>query len=271
MELSFEQTREFFWISTVLYTVAFFFALKCIVSKKTYLRGLFYTLIGLGVLSQTIAIYFRGMLVGTFPLTNVLETLQAMSWVAMMLIVLMQLNFRMRYLGFFGSALASGLGMLSLVFNQFDVHNVAGGFNDNFWIKYHVISAIFAYGLFGLLALTSLMYVMQDYALAQKKHGGFSSRLPSLSQLDSVNRKLLFTGVLILTVSVAMGTLIWITDKENLGVAKLMAAWMVWACYTILLILRSSKRFSIRLCTWWAIGFFIIAMVSLWPVRGLCG
>lgn len=268
MDLSTIDTLFFLWFGAILYTTAFLFALGNLISDRPYLRSLFYSLLTSGFIFQGLALYSRGIQLSTFPVTTPLEILQIISWSLVLLVLIVQMLFQLKLLGFFGSALASIISVVSLIvpaFNQaYDTSNML----NNPWIEFHAVLAIFAYGAFGILAIVSLMYILQDYGLTQKHYGGLFALLPSLQQLNDISHKLLIIGFTALSLGVAMGTLSWLSHFGDVFMGKILSVWGLWFCYLSVLLLKSKKQWHPRFSSWACLALFLFAILSLWFLKG---
>src|SRR4029077_491765 len=94
-------------------------------------------------------------------------------------------------LGYFPACLAAALTLVSLGIPAWDAALRTHIFGGNQWIELHAALAVFSYGIFGLLALTALMFLLRNYSLKTKHLGGWFSFLPSILDLDHISVRLL--------------------------------------------------------------------------------
>jgi ABC-type uncharacterized transport system permease subunit len=175
-------------------------------------------------------------------------------------------RFRNSLLGYFTSSLAATLTLVSLAIPSWDATQRTHIFGSNPWIELHAALAVFSYGVFGLLALTSILFLLRNHSLKSKHLGGWFSFLPSILDLDHIGVRLLVAGVTILAISLGVGSVYWVRDMSSVNVAKLLVTFAVWAAYAVALGLRLrgillAKRFS-----WACLALFIAALLSLGPV-----
>jgi ABC-type uncharacterized transport system permease subunit len=138
----------------------------------------------------------------------------------------------------------------------------------NPWVEFHASLAVFAYAVFALLALVSLMYILQDFALSRKRIGGLFERLPALSQLDSASERLLLVGVVVMTIATLLGTLTWLGSANLVGLSSLLPAWAIWLGYLVLFIGRIRTWVTHVQMAWAGLILFVVAVLALWPVLG---
>lgn len=272
MDITLIYTRTLASIASGFYVISFLIALLSSLKGRPYLRPLFYISLITGLSFQSAGLYFRGLLLSSFPLTNIFEILQVTAWCTTFLIIIIQLGSRLRSLGLFGSAFVSLFTILSLSISNFDSHKPIANLvelskRSNPWIEIHAALAIFAYSIFGLLAITSLMFLLQNYSLTHKRFSGLFQLLPSLKQLNSISHILLSIGVISLALSVILGTLTWLSPNSHVAASKIICAWILFITYLNILTLQQKQRCLPRTIAWACIILFLFAMLTLWPVH----
>ncbi len=257
---------EFLWAAAGLYTVGFAFALAAAARGREHGRPVFYALIVAGFLAQSAGLYLRGLETHSLPVANAFELVQALAWVAIFLKLILRATLHTKLLGLFAAGLAAGLSTASLMLPS--ARSAAAGVaaSGNPWVEFHVALAVFSYGVFGLLAATALMYLLQRHGLTRKRFTGIFRLLPSLAELDSLNRQLLLVGAWALSVAVGLGVLDWIEQPGGVSVAKLVVTIGVWLGYVVVGWLRWRNRLVATHYAWSCVGLFALAVFSLWPV-----
>lgn len=225
-----------------------------------------YALIALGYLVQLVGLGIRGRAVGGCPLGNQFEIYQFTAWSAITLYLVVGVTFRNSLLGYFTSSLAAALTLVSLSIPGWDATQRTHIFGSNPWIELHAALAVFSYGVFGLLALTSILYLLRNYSLQSKHLGGLFSFLPSIRDLDQIGVRLLGAGVVILATSLAVGSVYWLRDTSTVNVAKLLITFGVWLAYAMAFGLRLRGVLLARRFSWACLALFIAALLSLGPV-----
>jgi HemX protein len=223
-------------------------------------------IIALGYVCQVIGLYARGRVVGGCPLGNTFEILQFTAWSAISLYLVVGVTFRVSLLGYFTSCLAAVLTLSSLAIPAWDATRRAKIFGGNPWIELHAALALFSYGVFALLALTALMLVFRLYSLHSKRLGGWFSFLPPVVELDHISYRLLLTGVILMTASLAGGAVYWIRDPSTVNVVKLLTTVGVWVAYAVALLLRQQGKLLAQRFAWTCLALFAAALISLGPV-----
>jgi HemX protein len=177
-------------------------------------------------------------------------------------------TFRSSILGYFSSSLGAALTLVSLSIPAWDAVRRTHIFGGNPWIELHAALAIFSYGVFGLMALTSGLFLLRHFSLKSKHLGGWFSFLPSIIDLDHIEVRLLGTGAALLTLALAFGSVYWSRDTATVGHVKLAATVAVWAASLIALCLRVMGRLLARRFAWACLALFAAALLSLQAVDG---
>jgi len=225
-----------------------------------------FALIVVGYVLQLFGLGERGRAVGGCPLGNTFEIFQFTAWSGITLYLVVGVTFRSSLLGYFTSCLAAALTLVSLAAPGWDATRRAHIFGGNPLIELHAALALFSYGVFGLLALTSTMFLLRNFSLKSKQIGGWFSFLPSILDLDHIGVRLLGAGVAILGASLAVGSAYWLRDTASVSVTKLLVTVGVWVAYAAVLALRLTGRLLAKRFSWTCLTLFAIALLSLGPV-----
>jgi len=264
--MEFWQDRALMGTGCILYGLAFVYAFVAVVRRWEHRNFIFLALLAGGFTFQSFGLYVRGLELGSFPLTNTFEVFQVIAWCAVGLNFALRQLFKLRLLNFFSSAFAFGLAFISLGVGAWDNASPPPTITGSPWVEFHAALAVLSYGIFAVLALTSLMYLMQDRALTEKRTGRWFSLLPAIRQLETVNIKLIGLGVSLLTVSVAIGALNWMQAPGAVGLVKLVIAVAVWLAYLVVMILRRRRKLLARRFAQVCVVLFVVALISLWPL-----
>jgi ABC-type uncharacterized transport system permease subunit len=253
-------------LAAIVYLLAFLYGLTSIGLKKPYSRPLVFTLIVVGFILQTIGLNQRGAEIKACPLGNLFEIGQFMAWSLVVLYFIVGPIFQLRTIGIFAAGLAALLSGGTLLVPSWDTPYPPGIFGGNHWIELHAALAIFSYGVFAIVALVSAMYLIQQYGLKKKHFKGIYQYLPSVQQLDTIAYRLLLTGTIVLSASLAFGSFFWIENLNSVPLVKLSMTCLVWAGYLSVVALRTQRRFATKRQAIISIVLFLLALASLGPV-----
>ena len=261
--------RALLWLAALLYLAGFATGCIALVRERQSLstRLALNVLLAVGLLMQTVGLHIRGMAVGGCPLGNKLEIVQFVAWSGIVLYFVVGPAFRVSLLGLFTAGYAAILAILSLMIPAWDAVRGERLFGNNSWIELHAALAVFSYGAFGLLALTSLMHLLQNWSLKQKQLNNIFWFLPSVVQLDQINFRLMLAGEALLTFSLGVGAAWWLRDIASVNTPKLAITIAVWLAYGIALGLRWRHRLVSVRFAWVCLVMFGLALLALGPVN----
>ena len=255
--------RQWLWCAAGLYAAGLVLGTISLVRGQRTSGVLIYCLILVGYVLQFIGLGVRGRSTGGCPLGNQFEIFQFTAWSAITLYLVVGVTFRSSVLGFFTSCLGAALTFVSLSIPAWDAVRRTHIFGGNPWIELHAALAIFSYGVFGLLALTSGLFLLRHFSLKSKRLGGWFSFLPSILDLDHIEMRLLAAGFGLLTLALAFGSVYWTRDMASVDHAKLAATVAVWAGAAAALLLRSIGRLLAMRFAWTCLALFVAALLSL--------
>ncbi len=259
--------RQWLWFAAAGYLAGFALGTAALLRGRRHSRVAMLATLAAGFALQTLGLALRGRMVKGCPLGNTFELFQFTAWSSASLFLVIGPTFRVSLLGYFTAMLAAVLTLVSLVIPAWDSALRTHVFGANPWIELHAALAVFSYGVFGLLALTSAMFLLRNYSLKSKHVGGWFSFLPSILDLDHIGVRLLGVGVALLTVSVALGAVYWLPHFETVDTLKVLATVAVWLAYVAALGLRLGGALPARRLAWACVALFGAALLSLAPVN----
>ena len=258
--------RNWLWLASVCYLAGLLLGTVALLRARRQPRLTIYVLVAAGFLLQTLGLYLRGLAVKGCPIGNLFEIFQFTAWSAISLYLVVGATFRLSLLGYFTSCLSTVLTLVSLAMPAWDATRHVAAFGGHAWVEFHAALALFSYGVFALLALTSAMYLLQTYSLKHKHLHGLFSFLPSIFELDLISVRLLVAGVVLMTWSLGIGAIHWVEDLSSVDTPKLVTAG-VWLAYLVALILRLRGRLVSQRLAWACVALFALALLSLGPVN----
>jgi len=258
-----------FQVSCVTYVLSaavyFFFFVSEKKKARDFARWIFFG----AAVAHTLNIIFRYIEAGHTPITSHHETISFFAWAT----AWCYLSFRWRYtvknLGTFVSLLVVIL-MLIAAFSSRAIIPLAPVF-QSFWLPVHASIALVSYAFLALSFLGSIMYLLQEREIKQKRFGLFFSRLPSLESLDKLNHHCLSVGFTLLTMGLITGVLwakqawgtYWRWDPKE--------AWslITWFLYAGVMHQRFTVGWRGKRVALICIVAFLSAMFTLWGVSFL--
>lgn len=259
--------RNWLWLAAMCYLATFALGTFALARGRPTPRLETLLALAVGYLAQTAGLAVRGRTVQGCPLGNTFELFQFTAWSSATLYLVIGATFRVSLLGYFTAMLSAVLTLVSLAIPAWDTGPRVHLFGNNPWIELHAALALFSYGVFGLLALTSGMFLLRNYSLKSKHVGGWFAFLPSILELDHISVRLLGAGVAILTASLAVGATWWLPHPQTVDTAKLLSTVAVWAAYAVALGLRLTEKLPARRLAWACAVLFGAALLSLFLVN----
>jgi HemX protein len=255
--------RQWLWCAAGFYTAGLLLGTVSLLRGRRTSGVLITCAILAGYVLQFVGLGIRGHATGGCPLGNRFEIVQFMAWSAITLYLVVGVTFRSSVLGYFTACLGAALTLLSLSLPEWDAVRRTHIFGGNPWIELHAALAIFSYGVFGLMALTSGLFLLRHFSLKSKQLGGWFSFLPSIIDLDHIEVRLLGTGAALLTLALVFGSVYWSRDTATVGHVKLAATLGVWAAALCALALRLTGRLISKRFAWTCLALFAAALLSL--------
>jgi ABC-type uncharacterized transport system permease subunit len=255
--------RTWLWAAAGFYLAGFVMGTWSLLRTGRPAGGRTNFLIAVGYMFQLIGLGIRGKAVAGCPLGNTFEIFQFTAWSATTLYFMIGVTFRLSLLGYFTSCLSAALTLVSLLAPGWDATRRAHIFGGNALVEFHAAIALFSYGVFALLALTSLMFLLRHFSLKSKQLGGLFSFLPSILDLDHIGLRLLVAGVSLLGLSLAMGLIFWARGVAAVDAGKFIAPIIVWTAYGTALGLRLRGRLLSKRFAWTCLILFPVALLSL--------
>jgi HemX protein len=255
--------RTWLWGAAAFYFAGFALGTIALLRQGRPSGSATYALIAIGYILHLVGLGMRGRAVGGCPLGNQLEIFQFIAWSAITLYLVVGVTFRNSLLGYFTSALTTALTLISLAIPGWDATQRTHIFGSNPWIELHAALAVFSYGVFGLLALTSIMFLLRIYSLKSKHLGGWFSFLPAIFDLDHIGVRLLGAGVAILTAALGVIALHYLRDVSSADVLKILSTTLVWIAYAVVFILRLRGRLIAKRFAWACLVLFAAAILSI--------
>ncbi len=254
--------RLFLLLATVAFLVAMVRAIVGI-RRGTWKTGgtgqLLTMALGFGL--QTGAVFLRGEEVGQCPMKSVSDILVFIAWSVVLLYFLVGSAYRVSLLGVFTAPLVAGMHILAFsVPNAFPTYPPKVKIDP--YVEMHAALALVSYAAFALACITGVMYLLQERFLKRHHISGLFYRLPPIQGLAKAIQRLVWLGVILLTISLAISFKL----QTPITQSKLVLAWIVWGLYSVIGVIIWRHALSPRQTAWLAAVGFVIPFLSLWLV-----
>jgi cytochrome c-type biogenesis protein CcsB len=199
--------------------------------RESYYRYGTWVMTG-GLAAHTLALIQRAWLVGYLPVATFGNALLVFDWALVAAFLVLNWRYPIKVLGALVAPLAALMVSGTLILPQ--PHGVLSPLLQGFWLTVHICLTLLGFAALGLAGLGGILYLIQERQIKGKQFGFFYHRLPSLSQLDTLNYWCLTIGFPLLTGGIITGSLyaqhtlgrFWNWDpKEILTII----AWLIYA------------------------------------------
>jgi len=218
-----------------------------------------------GFLVHTAALAVHFFQTGYPGVTQFREALSFYTWLMVAGYLLVQLKYRLTVLGSIIAPLALLMTLAAFAFGTGPEQLPPG--LKTYWLPVHVTFAFLGNAVFALAFGVSLIYLLQESYLKQKKMTSLMKRFPSLEALDRLNYVLLVWGFPLMTLGILTGSIwagshwgnYWSWDPRQIS------SGMTWLFYGALLHgrfttgLRGKKAALLTM-----VGFCVVLSYFLW-------
>jgi ABC-type uncharacterized transport system permease subunit len=199
----------------------------------------------------------RGEMRGACPLRSIAEISVFLAWSLTLFYLLVGPVYRISLLGVFTAPVVVIFQGFALLPGRL-VTNPEKVLNTSFWGETHSAMSVLAYGALALAAVAGVMFLVLDRQL--KEHhlkGGLFRNLPPVPELLVSLERLLWLGMVLLTVGVVAGVLMPLGED---AMAHLIAAMGVWLGYVVLMVTKRVRGITGRRFALGAVALFVLSL-----------
>jgi len=198
--------RFFFTLALLVYSISFAGFFVHLLTLKKQAKKCSLAVLATGFVLHGAAIISRWVEAGYPPFVGFHEALSLVAFFLAGLYLLLEMKYRLKTIGAFvtpiilvtmGAAAAQPRTIVPL---PPVLHSI--------WLPVHALICFIAYAVFALAYCISVMYLIQEHNIKNKRLGALFKRLPSLDALDVMNERCLKLGFPLLTMGIATGS-IW--------------------------------------------------------------
>jgi cytochrome c-type biogenesis protein CcsB len=229
--------------------------------RESYYRAGVWVMAG-GLAVHTLALIQRVWLYGALPAATFGEALLLFAWALAAAFLLLIWRFPIKVLGAMVAPLAALMVCGTLILPQ--RHGALSPLLQGFWLTFHICLTLTGYAALALAGLGGILYLIQERQIKGKQFGFFYRRLPSLSQLDTLNYWCLTIGFPLLTGGIISGSLY---AQHTLGRffswdPKEILTLIAWLIYAVLLHERLAVGWRGRRAALLAICGFLVLVCT---------
>ena len=261
------------YISLIFYILAFLHILLFFLWGTKIIEKLFNVLIGLGIVFNIADFILRIYHYKTLPTSSLNDVFLLVSICFGITYFILYAKYKKPMIGMFISPFLVLLGILLLFFEA--PENVPTyGVVDSIWRYVHLPFVALGTTFLVAAVLSSIMYLLLEYQLKNKKFGTVFHRFPPLDAIGKINDTSLVIGFYLFTVGATLGFL-WLVEENlelELSSPKIIFSVLTWFLYGALIYLKRNKPLSPhRTAQWIIIGFLLILASYVGVVKVMLG
>jgi ABC-type transport system involved in cytochrome c biogenesis permease subunit len=249
------------WIAYLLYAGAFAVFVVQFLTKSPTLTRVGLWVAAFGLVSQTLAIIFRGLSAGHVPFVGAYESLVLVSWAVVLVWHVLESFTKIRAVGLF--VLPVALVLLTAALIKYDAPGGLTPALRSDIVVLHVTVMIIAIGCLYVAGGAAVLYLIEVSLLRRHHADGVLGRLPSLGTLE----KLVYHATLLGLPFLTAGMLAGVIRAETFNVPSwwldpmVLLAIAAWALYAVLLWGRVRADWVGSRIAWLAVGGMVVLLV----------
>lgn len=252
-----------FWFATVMYVAATVLYAYFFLSKRAAYSWYATFLTGAGFLCHTASVGLRSVAEHGTDLSGP-NTLILSAWALVLAYFVMEHLIRVKVYG----TLLVPLSLVLMVISQLMSVRVgaASPLVENWKIGIHVALIVFANAGFFIAGVGAFAYLIQESQLKRHRTNVLFKRLPSLANIDLIERRAVAFAFPAYTAGLLLGVFRAIeTDPPSWWAdPRVMLAGVVWVVFGTYLVLHYTQRASARTTAWITLaGVFVVAVVAV--------
>jgi ABC-type transport system involved in cytochrome c biogenesis permease subunit len=244
----------FGWLAVLLYAAAEALAVRALFLPRGW--GGAPVLVGAGLAAQFADLQIAARQLGSVPYRTLGGSMALFGWMLGLAYLVLVLRHRERAVGPFLIPFILGFSILAVVLPSHAAP--ASPSTRGILFAFHVTLAILAYAAFALSFVLSLLYLIQNRQIRRGRTGLLFARLPALDVIGRMNRTSVTIGILVLSVSTALGVAWARRVWTGLIDAKLLWALITLAVYGILLWMDRRGWEGPRVALLSIVGFILV-------------
>ena len=218
------------WTAALLYAAAEALAIRSLLSPRGY--GGAPLLVAAGLALQFADLHVTAKALGSVPYRTIGGSMALCGWMIGIAYLILVFRHRERAIGPFLIPFVFVFSVLGVLLPS---RAAAAPETQGSLFAFHVTLAILAYAAFALSFVLSVLYLVQARQIRRGRTGVLFARLPALDVIGRMNRTSVAIGLVVLSISVALGV-VWARQVwTGLNDAKLAFAFVTLLVYGVLL------------------------------------
>ena len=201
-------------------------------------------------------LWLRGEARAACPLIGTGEILVFLAWSLTLFYLVVGPTYRISLLGVFSAPVVVVFQALALAPGLLPADPERVPATDG-WRETHAAMSVLGYGALALAAVAGVMFLVLDRQLKdQHLNSGLFRNLPPVRELLTSMQRLLWLGMVMLTVGVVAGFMMGRTGDAN----HLIAAVVVWLAYVALIVIKQTRGMTGRKFSLAVVLLFVVSL-----------
>jgi cytochrome c-type biogenesis protein CcsB len=232
--------------------------------QRERLYAIAQAMLAAGLLLHTLAVAAAFIQSGHAPVANLRETLILAAWAVTGVFLSLQVRLPVKVLGAYAAPLATLIMVVGLQLPE--AVGTDRSVLASVWLALHVITIFTGEAAFALACGLAVVYLVQEHAIKNKRHGFFYRRLPALERIDTAAYRCIAAGFSLHSLGLVTGFIyahvvwgrMWSWDPKEVW------AGVTWLLYAALLHQRLTVGWRGRRAAVMAIiGFAVVLFTFL--------
>ncbi|SFS99214.1 cytochrome C assembly family protein [Marininema halotolerans] len=252
----------FYHFIIYIYALSLLFAFSDLMQPNRQGRRLAFLFLVAVWVSQT-AFFIWKTTLGLMPVLTGSDSLMFYSWALVTVTLVIDRLYEMHLFVFAANLIGFATSAVNLFITPSTGDKLATPLLSEL-VFIHVVMVFLAYALFTLATVFSILYLIGNSLLKQKKWNQTLRRFPSLGSLEVFSYRLTMLGVPLLLLALILG-LIWAYQKVGGGFwfdPKIIGSLIVLGVYSFYLYKRYSGGWNGRQLSWWSVLAFLMILVN---------
>lgn len=205
---------------------------------------------------QSVFFVLRMLELNYVPVLTTFETMIFFSWILITFSLVINFFYKIDLFTFFTNVIGFAV-VIFVTFSNKGATSIAKSLQGDLLVL-HITLAFLSYACFLLAAIFSIMYLIQEKFLKEKRWNALFRRLPALDQLDTFSFRLIVFGFPLLIVAMILGAIWYNATFQSLSILdpKPLVSVLLLALYGIYIYLRMSAGWMGRKLAWFNIAAF---------------
>jgi ABC-type uncharacterized transport system permease subunit len=227
-------------VAAALYSLGLLHSILMLVRRREQLYRVALVAFGLGAVFHFVSIVEEGIVSQRCPITNFYETLSMCAFLVVILYLFVQWRYKIESLSAFIFPLVFVMSLVATLGNPVSVWT--SPVVRNVWLTVHIVLVLLGFAALLVTAVASLLYLIQERELKNKKPHKFYYRLPALGTLDDLISKSMAVGFVLVTLAVIAGSTWAFIEMQTawLSDPRIAISFFTWGTYMAMMFLRTT-------------------------------